>query len=273
DDAVGLEEVLDGRALLEELRIADDAEGMFRAGGNRLAHEFGRAGRHRALVDDDLVAVHGVGDLFGSCQNGLQVGRPVFARRRADGNEDHIGAPGGRAQRGRELQPAVLPVAADDFLQTGFEDWNLPAVEQLDLVRELVDADHVVTGFGQTGASDEPDIPCSNNGYLHGRSSSSRGTNSSSYHRLIRQSIACQSTSCTKARVSDAVIASGPIPAVRILLDYRPALRERTGVGAYVHEAAVALAGSARADEHVVLFSPSRRRRIDPPTAPAPTTL
>lgn len=69
------------------------------------------------------------------------------------------------------------------------------------------------------------------------------------------------------------MIASGPIPAVRILLDYRPALRERTGVGAYVHEAAVALAGSARADEHVVLFSASWRDRIDPRTAPALATL
>src|SRR5690606_24771591 len=60
------------------------------------------------------------------------------------------------------------------------------------------------------------------------------------------------------------VIASAPTPAVRILLDYRPALRDRTGVGAYVHQAAVALAESAPPDEHVVLFSSSWKDRLAP---------
>ena len=33
---------------------------------------------------------------------------------------------------------------------------------------------------------------------------------------------------------------------VRILLDYRPALRERTGVGEYVHELAIGASRSSR---------------------------
>jgi glycosyltransferase involved in cell wall biosynthesis len=49
---------------------------------------------------------------------------------------------------------------------------------------------------------------------------------------------------------------------VRILLDYRPALRERTGVGHYVHEAAQALARSAAPDEHLTLFSSSWKDRV-----------
>jgi glycosyltransferase involved in cell wall biosynthesis len=40
---------------------------------------------------------------------------------------------------------------------------------------------------------------------------------------------------------------------VRILLDYRPALRERTGVGEYVHELARALARNAAGDEISIL--------------------
>jgi glycosyltransferase involved in cell wall biosynthesis len=52
------------------------------------------------------------------------------------------------------------------------------------------------------------------------------------------------------------------LPIVRILLDYRPALRERTGVGEYVHELARALAATAPADEHVTLFSASWKDRL-----------
>lgn len=53
------------------------------------------------------------------------------------------------------------------------------------------------------------------------------------------------------------------LPRVRILLDYRPALRERTGVGEYVHELARALAGSAVADE-VSIFTTSWKDRPSP---------
>lgn len=52
------------------------------------------------------------------------------------------------------------------------------------------------------------------------------------------------------------------ISAVRILLDYRPALRQRTGVGAYIHETARALAATAGAGESVVLFSASWKDRL-----------
>jgi glycosyltransferase involved in cell wall biosynthesis len=69
------------------------------------------------------------------------------------------------------------------------------------------------------------------------------------------------------------VIASGPVPAVRILLDYRPALRQRTGVGEYVHETATALAASAPASESLVLFSSSWKDRVDRSTAPRLPTI
>jgi glycosyltransferase involved in cell wall biosynthesis len=50
--------------------------------------------------------------------------------------------------------------------------------------------------------------------------------------------------------------------AVRILLDYRPALRARTGVGEYVHQIAAALAQGAGSEDVITLFSSSWKDRL-----------
>ena len=55
---------------------------------------------------------------------------------------------------------------------------------------------------------------------------------------------------------------------MRILLDYRPALRERTGVGEYVHELTRALAGTSTADE-IAILSASWKDRPAPGLATA----
>ena len=55
---------------------------------------------------------------------------------------------------------------------------------------------------------------------------------------------------------------------MRILLDYRPALRARTGVGEYAHELAAALARQLSPDDHLVLFSSSWKDRLSPGTIP-----
>jgi glycosyltransferase involved in cell wall biosynthesis len=52
---------------------------------------------------------------------------------------------------------------------------------------------------------------------------------------------------------------------VRILLDYRPALRERTGVGEYVHELAAALARQLDPQDTLTLFSSSWKDRLAAP--------
>jgi glycosyltransferase involved in cell wall biosynthesis len=55
-----------------------------------------------------------------------------------------------------------------------------------------------------------------------------------------------------------------PWPDLRILLDYRPALRQRTGVGEYVHEIAAALARRlAGSGDSLTLFSSSWKDRLD----------
>jgi glycosyltransferase involved in cell wall biosynthesis len=49
---------------------------------------------------------------------------------------------------------------------------------------------------------------------------------------------------------------------VHILIDYRPALRQRTGVGEYVHGLATALAARLPADDSLTLFSSSWKDRL-----------
>jgi len=57
--------------------------------------------------------------------------------------------------------------------------------------------------------------------------------------------------------------------AVRILVDYRPALRERTGVGEFVHELVKALAGQAERDrdDQIAIFTSSWKDRPAPALA------
>ena len=57
-------------------------------------------------------------------------------------------------------------------------------------------------------------------------------------------------------------------PPVRILIDYRPALRQRTGVGEYAHELATALTAILRPPDSLVLFSSSWKDRLMPGVVP-----
>ena len=58
-----------------------------------------------------------------------------------------------------------------------------------------------------------------------------------------------------------------------ILIDYRPALRQRTGVGEYVHELARALVDSAPPGERLTLFSSSWKDRLPPGVIPGAETI
>ena len=59
-----------------------------------------------------------------------------------------------------------------------------------------------------------------------------------------------------------------PFPGLRILLDYRPALRARTGVGEYAHELAAAILRQMPAGDTLTLFSSSWKDRLSPGTLP-----
>jgi glycosyltransferase involved in cell wall biosynthesis len=64
-----------------------------------------------------------------------------------------------------------------------------------------------------------------------------------------------------------------PWPGVRILLDYRPALRERTGVGEYAHQLATALARLLPAADQLTLFSSSWKDRLTADRVPGATVV
>ena len=59
-----------------------------------------------------------------------------------------------------------------------------------------------------------------------------------------------------------------PLPDLRILLDYRPALRGRTGVGEYAHELAGALARQLEPPDTLTIFSSSWKDRLLPGSVP-----
>lgn len=62
-------------------------------------------------------------------------------------------------------------------------------------------------------------------------------------------------------------------PGVRILLDYRPALRERTGVGEYAHQLAAALARLMQPADHLTLFSSSWKDRLPADRVPGASVV
>jgi alpha-1,3-rhamnosyl/mannosyltransferase len=60
---------------------------------------------------------------------------------------------------------------------------------------------------------------------------------------------------------------------VHAVLDYRPALRERSGVGEYVHELARHVAKKLARGDSLTLFSSSWRDRLNPATIPGAATV
>jgi glycosyltransferase involved in cell wall biosynthesis len=60
---------------------------------------------------------------------------------------------------------------------------------------------------------------------------------------------------------------------VRVLIDYRPALRERTGVGEYAHQLAAALVARLPPSDRLVLFSSSWKDRLAPASVPGAETV
>jgi len=60
---------------------------------------------------------------------------------------------------------------------------------------------------------------------------------------------------------------------VRVLLDYRPALRERTGVGEYAHQVAASLSKRLAKPADLALFSSSWKDRLSPGVIPGVRTV
>lgn len=87
--------------------------------------------------------------------------------------------------------------------------------------------------------------------------------------RLKKLSTDCNQRTCgASLQPKTDVIASPEASPVRILLDYRPALRQRTGVGEYAHELAQAVMAGPTDGLELVLFSASWKDRLNPDVVP-----
>ena len=189
----------------------------------------GGADRHRALVDDDRVAVHRPADVARHAEHVLQVGRAVLALRRADGDEDDLGGADGLGQVGRERQPLLARVAPDQLLEPRLVDRHPPAAKHPDLRLVLVDADDVVAVLGEAGAHDQPDVAGSDDRNFHPRANSRslRLQRLKRYHS-VRNAVNILTSKDFRVRHSGVVPGAAALLAfstVRILLDYRPALQ------------------------------------------------
>ncbi len=168
-DAVGLHEVIDGGAFLEELRIRAHVKRRRRFARDLRAHLRGRAHRDGALRDDDLGRVHVLADRRGDGEHVLQVGRSVFVGRRPHGDEHDLGALDGGADVGREGQPALTLIADDERLESGLVDREFVRLEVLDLGRIDVGTYDVIARLRETGTHDQTYISGADDGDLHAR--------------------------------------------------------------------------------------------------------
>jgi hypothetical protein len=98
-----------------------------------LADAMARSHRHRGLVDDDGVALHGLTDATGDVLHRGEIRLAGVLGRSADGDEDEDGAADGGGEVGREGEAAVGHVAGDHLLQARLVDRHLTGTETVDL--------------------------------------------------------------------------------------------------------------------------------------------
>src|SRR5690606_25017585 len=154
-----------------EFRIGYDCNARVRTGIAHNALDFvARSDRHRRLGDEYRIAIDRLGNFPRGLIDETEIGMAVAAAcRRADGNKGDLRiAYGGRKIRGEGEAP--LPhISGNKFVESGFEDWNLPCEQRVDLFLVLVDTDDFMAEIGKTGARNEPDISGADHGNTHTR--------------------------------------------------------------------------------------------------------
>ncbi len=167
---VGTHEIVDGGALAQEFRIRDHIEiGVLAGIADNALHLTPGAHRHRRFVHHHRIAVEGGGNLLGRGEDIGKIGMTVAApARRADGDEDGIGLGHSGLQVGAKRQPPGIFVVPHHFLETRLVNGNLALAQAADLIRVLINTDHVDAKFRKTGTGDKSYIPGANYGYMHG---------------------------------------------------------------------------------------------------------
>ena len=81
---------------------------------------------------------------------------PEYGRRRADADEDELGAVDRLADVERERAAARVP--RDQLVEAGLVDRHLAAPQRVDPLGDDVADDHRVAELGEAGAGDEADV-------------------------------------------------------------------------------------------------------------------
>jgi len=155
DDPVGVQEVVDGRPLAEELRVAHDAH--VGASQRPLDHH-GAPDRDRRLVDDHGLVGESGRDLGGGGLDVAEVGRAVVSLRGRDAEEHEGGVSDGRRRPDDEPESAGGEALGDEFVEAVFDDRDLAAPQTLDLLGVDVGAHDGVAEVGEARAGGESDV-------------------------------------------------------------------------------------------------------------------
>jgi hypothetical protein len=159
DDAVGVEKVGDGGSFAEKLRVRDDVEEV--AGCSIALHgacdPLVRVNGNGAFFYDDLIVGDGTGDLAGDSFNVGEIGIARIALGRSDGDKDGFAFAGGLGEIGHEADFGV-PVLIQEFRERILVDEGVAGPKSGYLALVIVDADDVVTHFGETNSGNKTDI-------------------------------------------------------------------------------------------------------------------
>ena len=173
DDAIGLHEVADRGAFLEEFRVRHHVELDLRAARlesavDLRAHLVGSADRHRRLRDHDAVLADIAADRLGDAQHVLEIGGAVFVGRRADRDELEQAVLDAFRRVGREVEAPGGEIALEQIVQPRLVDRRLAALEHLHFALVDIHAQHVVADLGEARTRDQADVAGTEDGKTHG---------------------------------------------------------------------------------------------------------
>ena len=160
-DAIGMQEVVDSRALAEELGVGHH---LHIVPPEHALDDPSRADGDRRLVHDDGLVRERGADLAGHVLDVGEVGGAVRALRRRHAQVGKLTSGGGGGVPHDERQSAAVETRPQELLEPGLEDRHLAPRESLHLARVDVGADHVVPEVGEAGTRRQPDVPRADDG-------------------------------------------------------------------------------------------------------------
>ena len=167
DHAVWLEEIIHGVAFPQKFRVGYHIEFYAGVRCNCCCDFFGSAHGHGALVYNNLVLGHHPAQLICHTQDITQVGAAIFIGRRGQGQENDLSGLNGLRQICGKGEPAGFDVPFEQHIQVRLVNGNLSIAHALHFGRIDVDANDIVSSFGETSTGYKADITRSDYSNLH----------------------------------------------------------------------------------------------------------